>query len=188
MNMLNDFILAGQKDIQVVIFSLNEEEYAVPISFVQEIINPLVFTKIPKSPFFVEGVINLRGHIIPVISGEKRFNLEFKDNYDSNSTKIIVVKLEDDTIGLIVDNVSEVVHINVDDIEPPPVDPNDSTEIIWGVGKYQKRLIILLDPRKFMNFEETEDLMDFNQVSDMIKKTKKLSKAEKKPKAVKIET
>jgi len=87
-----------------------------------------------------------------------------------------------------VDNVSEVVHINVDDIEPPPVDPNDSTEIIWGVGKYQKRLIILLDPRKFMNFEETEDLRDFNQVSDMIKKTKKLSKAEKKPKAVKIET
>ena len=71
--MLEDLIKSGQKEIQVIIFKLGSEEYAVPISCVQEIIMPQKATRIPKSPLYVEGVINLRGNIIPVIDGKKTF-------------------------------------------------------------------------------------------------------------------
>ena len=84
--MLEELIKSGQKDIQVILFKLGNEEYAVPINCVQEIIMPQQATRIPKSPKYVEGVINLRGNIVPVIDGKKKFLLK------ENTEKKLLIK------------------------------------------------------------------------------------------------
>src|SRR3989339_902212 len=94
------------KEVQMIVFQLGNEEYAVPITSVQEIIMPLIPTKIPKSPSFVEGVINLRGHIIPIIDGRKKFQLNTETQ--SKESRIMVLDIEHEVIGLIVDAVCEV--------------------------------------------------------------------------------
>lgn len=171
--MINDFLEAGQKEIHLIVFKLGTEEYAVPITSVQEIIMLQSPTRIPKAPAFVEGVINLRGHIIPIIDGRKKFQLEVKES--TNESRIMIIEVEADTIGLIVDAVSEVIHLSTDDIEPPPIDMSDDTDFLWGVGKFQDRLLILVNPQKFLNFSETRDLKGLSKVSEILKQTKEIS-------------
>jgi len=168
--MINELLDSGQKEIHLIVFRLGSEEYALPITSVQEIIMLQVPTRIPKSPVFVEGVINLRGHIIPIIDGRKKFQLEVTDS--TNESRIMIIELESETIGLIVDAVSEVIHLCTDDIEPPPIDMNDDSDFLWGVGKFEERLLILVDPQKFLNFSETKDLKGLSKVSEMIKQAK----------------
>lgn len=146
-----------QKDeIQVVVFKLGQEEFTLPIDKVQEIIMPQKTTHLPNSPSFVEGVINLRGHIIPVIDGRKKFSIKFTAN--SADCRIIVVEQDHGTIGLIVDAVAEVIHLKTTDIEPPPIDINETNNFIIGVGKYKESLLIILDPSNFLSSKETEKL------------------------------
>ena len=149
-----ELLESGQAEIQIIIFKLGSEEYAVPITCVQEIIMNQEKTRIPKSPSFVEGVINLRGQIIPVIDGKKQFNLAALKNETNLDERIMVIESNDQTIGMIVDEVSEVIHLAVDDIELPPVEATDQNDYIWGVGKYHERLFILVDPEKFLNFNQ----------------------------------
>jgi len=167
--MINDFLEAGQKELQLIVFKLGSEEYAIPITSVQEIIMLQTPTRIPKAPTFVEGVINLRGHIIPIIDGRKKFQLEVKES--TNESRIMIIEVESDTIGLIVDAVYEVIHLNVDDIEPPPIDTSEDSDFLWGVGKTQDRLLILINPLKFLNFSETKSLKSLSKVSEMIKQS-----------------
>src|ERR1035437_10267191 len=133
---------SNNNEIQLVAFKLAKEEYTIPIESVQEIIMPQTSTHIPKTPEFIEGVINLRGHIIPVIDGRKRFNLTITKN--NPSERIIVIEIENHKIGLIVDSISEVVHLKKVDIEPSPINIKGN-EFITGVGKIDDRLLILLD-------------------------------------------
>lgn len=129
--------------LQIVTFKLDEEEYGVDILKVQEINRMTEITAMPKAPFSVEGVINLRGKVIPVINLRKRFGLDIKE-IDSQS-RIIVVDIGA-TVGLIVDSVSEVLRISSDTIEPPPpITGGIGSEYIMGIGKLEDRLIILLD-------------------------------------------
>lgn len=111
--------LLEKDDHLLIVFKLGDEEYAIPITCIQEIIMPQTPTKLPKSPSFLEGVINLRGHIIPVFDGKKRFQLE-SDNQNDYEARTMILETEDEVIGLVVDSVSEVVHLRSDDIEPPP--------------------------------------------------------------------
>ena len=107
-------------------------------------------TRVPRSPDFVEGVINLRGRVIPVLDLRKRFGLP--DAEDTSATRIIVVEVEGVTVGLKVDGVSEVLRINADTVEPPPaLVTNIESDYIKGVGKLDNRLLILLDVSKILS-------------------------------------
>jgi purine-binding chemotaxis protein CheW len=176
--MLDKLLALGQDEIQMITFTLSKEDYAIPIDNIQEIITYQDATRIPKSPSFVEGVINLRGHTIPIIDGNKRLNFSKGTNDEKmadKEDKIIIIELEKDMVGFIVNSVSEVIHIKVNDIEPPPVDSNENTDFIWGIGKYHKHLLILLDIEKLFNFDNIiSNLSDLSKVKDKIgKKLKK---------------
>jgi purine-binding chemotaxis protein CheW len=145
-----------KEELQLIVFKLGSEEYTVPIEVVQEIIMPQKATHIPKAASFIEGVINLRGNVIPVIDGRKKF--EISNLETSAETRIIVLELESHTVGLIVDSVSEVVHLKTASIEPPPLEFGDGSDFIIGVGKLKDRLLILLDPNKFLSGTETQSL------------------------------
>lgn len=143
--------------LQLVTFHLGNEEFAVDILRVQEINRMVNITSVPNSPHFVEGVINLRGKIIPVIDLRKRFLMESKEH--DKQTRIVVVDVEGKTVGLIVDSVSEVLRLPLDTVEPPPsIVAGVDAEYIHGVGKLEDRLLILLDLRKILNIEEKEAL------------------------------
>lgn len=170
---LDELINSNQKEIQVIIFRLGNEEYATPIANVQEVIIPQAYTRIPESPHYVEGVINLRGNIIPVIDGRKKFYL---DNHDidqiSTEVRIMIMDTDDGTVGLVVDNVSDVILLDVANIEPPPVNLGENNEIFWGIGTYTDKLLILINCQKGLSFNNDKHLKEFQSITDIVKKTK----------------
>ncbi len=128
--------------IQLVTFRIGEEEFGVDILAVQEIIRMMQITMVPRAPEFIEGVINLRGKVIPVINMRTRFNKPALDQ-DSN-TRIVVMELENKIVGFLVDGVSEVLRIPESTVEdPPPVVAGIGSEYIRGIGKLDNRLLIL---------------------------------------------
>jgi purine-binding chemotaxis protein CheW len=135
---------SGVTQLQLVTFEVANEEFAVDILAVQEINRMMELTRVPQSPPEVEGVINLRGKIIPVIDLRRKFGMAMSEK--SEASRIIVVEVHKRVIGFIVDRVHEVLRINSDIVEPAPamVCSIDS-EFIAGVGKLEDRLIILLD-------------------------------------------
>jgi purine-binding chemotaxis protein CheW len=130
--------------VQLVVASLTGEEYGIPIMQVQEIIKYPEITHIPNMPAFVDGVINLRGKIVPIIDLHKRFDLGTK--VKTEDTRIVVSSLGGQAVGLVVDAVSEVIRVNKDSIEPiPPAISRVGTEYLDGVCKTDNRLVILLN-------------------------------------------
>jgi len=143
--------------LQLVTFKLGSEEFGVDILKVQEINKMMNITKIPNAPVFIEGVINLRGKIIPIVDLRKR--LGFKDQEYDKSTRIIVVELDGLVLGFIVDSVSEVLRIPENTIEPPPsMVAGIESEYIEGVGKLDDRLLILLELKKIFSSPEKKDI------------------------------
>src|SRR5947207_14366443 len=108
---------ASGEERQLVVFQLGAELYGVEISRVHEIIRLQTVTKVPRAPSFVEGVINLRGKVIPVVDLRRRFGLPTADH--TRASRIVVVELGDQVVGIIVDGVSEVLRVNTSTIEPP---------------------------------------------------------------------
>jgi len=145
--------VAGEE--QLVVFTLANETYGIDISAVNEIIRTQDITEVPRTPDFVEGVINLRGRIVPVIDLRKRFGLEAVE--ETQASRIIVVELDGTTVGMIVDSVSEVLRLPKENIEPtPPMVSGVDSAYLRGVGKWNDRLIILLDITKVLYKEEKE--------------------------------
>lgn len=143
--------------LQLVTFSIGDEEFGVDILKVQEIIRTMEITKVPKAPDFVEGVINLRGKVIPIIDLRKRFGMETR-GHDKN-TRIIVIEINNMIVGFVVDSVSEVLRISADTVEPPPpVVAGVESEYIKGVGKLADRLLIMLDLDRLLSREEKDIL------------------------------
>ncbi|WP_319759914.1 chemotaxis protein CheW [Maridesulfovibrio sp.] len=143
--------------IQLVTFSIGEEEFGVDILKVQEIIRTMEITKVPRAPQFVEGVINLRGKVIPIIDLRSKFGLQFREH--DQHTRIIVIEINDMIVGFVVDSVSEVLRIPASTVEPPPpVVSGLESEYINGVGKLEDRLLILLDLNRLLSGEEQEQL------------------------------
>ncbi len=129
---------------QLVIFDLAEETYGVDIISVREIIRMQEITKVPRTPEFVEGVINLRGKVIPVIDLRKRFG--FRQAEATKDTRIVVVDIGGNDIGVVVDAVTEVLRLSADAVEPPTgVITTADSEYLLGIAKLESRLIILLD-------------------------------------------
>lgn len=143
--------------LQLVTFGIGSEEFAVDILAVQEINRMMPLTRVPQSPVSVEGVINLRGKIIPVIDLRKRFDMEPAKN--SDQSRIVVVEVHSRVLGFIVDRVSEVLRISSKIVEPAPamVCSVDS-DFVSGVAKLEDRLLILLDLPKLFVLEETKQL------------------------------
>lgn len=148
---------ADSELLQLVSFEVGKEEYAVPILSVQEINRMMQITRVPQSPPFVEGVINLRGKIIPVIDLRKRFGLSKLEN--SDDVRIIVVEIASRVIGFTVDRVNEVLRINANIVEPAPAMVSGiDTDYVQGVGKLDDRLLILLNLEKLFTPDEFAEI------------------------------
>jgi purine-binding chemotaxis protein CheW len=153
-----------EKDLQVVGFRIGNETFGVRIGSVREIVRVPEITAVPSAPETVEGVINLRGKIIPVMDLRKRFGQS--DIQPDKKNRILVVELENKLVGLIVNAASEVLKIAPSEIEAPgTLFAEGESSYVTGVGKLKGRLIILLDIAKllrrpeFKRFEEAAELV-----------------------------
>jgi purine-binding chemotaxis protein CheW len=166
-------------ETQFVCFNIGDEEYAVKIMQVQEIIRFQKITAVPRAPEFVEGILNLRGNVLPIIDMRKRLYLPEKERDEQN--RILVVDINGRVTGLIVDSVNEVFSIINSEIEPPPdIIAGIDRRFIQGVGKVDsgKRIIIILEPSALLSLEEIGQLQNINGSS----------KQEQKPKTKAVET
>jgi len=146
-----------QELTQLVTFSIGDEEFGVNILQVQEIIRTMEITNVPRAPEFVEGVINLRGKVIPIVDMRRRFGLKSKEH--DKYTRIIVIEIEMIIVGFVVDSVSEVLRIPASSVQPPPpVVAGMDSDYIDGVGKLDDRLLILLNLDSLLDNEEKEAL------------------------------
>ena len=137
------------EETQLVVFKLSTEEYAVDISHVSEIRKMLAITRVPKTPEYYLGVMNLRGSVLPVIDLKKR--LVLPNTSKTEDSRIIILKVDDIPFGITVDGVSEVSTIQNADIEPPSsFDVNVERRFVTGVGKHNKRLLIMLNVREII--------------------------------------
>jgi purine-binding chemotaxis protein CheW len=144
-------------ELQLVIFKLGNESFGVEIATVESIIKMQTITRLPQAPSFVEGIINLRGKILPVIDLRRRLNIDLTEiNKDS---RMVVVALSGTTVAMIVDQVSEVLRINDDIVEAPPtIAQSVDSRFIEGIAKIDETLVILLNLSKVLNTSETSML------------------------------
>jgi purine-binding chemotaxis protein CheW len=147
--------------LQLVSFKIGNEEFGVDILKVQEINKMVPITKVPNSPPFVEGVINLRGKVIPIIDLRTRLGMvKIEQNKD---TRIIVVDVESKIIGFIVDSVSEVLRVPASITEAPPeIVSGVDSEFIKSVGKLEDRLLILIDLNKILSVNEKKEITNLS--------------------------
>ncbi|MBO8162476.1 MAG: chemotaxis protein CheW [Brevibacillus sp.] len=144
-------------EVKVIVFRLKDEEYGVEVGQVKSIERLTHITRVPRTPDFVKGVINLRGVVTPIIDLRSRFGLEEADH--TESTRIIIVSVGEVEVGLIVDAANDVIDIPVDAIEPPPeVVGGVEAAYLRGVAKLEKRLLILLNLDKVLTPEEMKQL------------------------------
>ncbi|MEJ8546467.1 chemotaxis protein CheW [Brevibacillus borstelensis] len=147
-------------EVKVIVFRLKDEEYGVDVNQVKSIEKLEHITRVPRTPAFVKGVINLRGVVTPIIDLRNRFSLEEADY--TESTRIIIVAVGELEVGLIVDAANDVIDIPVNAIEPPPeVVGGVEAAYLRGVAKLEKRLLILLNLDKVLSNEEIKQLDAF---------------------------
>ena len=151
-----------ENERQLVCFRIANEEYGIDIMRVQEIIRIDTITEVPGAPHFVEGIVNLRGDVLPVINLRKRFGLPSMEYSDQN--RILVVEMEGKITGLIVDAVSEVLRISEAQVEPTPkiLTQSERGRYLDGIGKLNdgKRLILLMDVDSILTHAENEELVE----------------------------
>lgn len=158
----NEFELEMEEDTQkgkYLTFILGKESYGIEIQYVTEIIGIQAITEIPELPDYVKGIINLRGKIIPVMDVRLRFKKEVKEYNDR--TCVIVIDINDLSIGLIVDSVAEVINIPEQDIEAPPkMNKGYNNRFIKNIGKVGNDVKLLLDCEKLLNGEDISSIND----------------------------
>ncbi|MBE1553441.1 chemotaxis protein CheW [Sporosarcina limicola] len=141
--------MVEQKELKVIVFQLVDKEYAISVDVVQSIEKLLSITRVPKTPSYVRGVLNLRGVVTPIVDLRERFGLEVKE-MDEN-TRIIIVTLKEYEVGLIVDAANDVLDISIESIEPQPeVVGSVESDFILGVSKVGKRLLVMLNLTKVL--------------------------------------
>ena len=149
------------KDLQIVAFRIGRETFGLPIAIVREIVRVPEVTAVPNAPDHIEGVINLRGRIVPIVDLRKRFGDVTAPL--TPKSRIVVVELNARLIGLMVNSASEVLRIPPSEIEAPNnVFPDGELDYIAGVGKLNGRLVILLDLNRILQRAELRRLEDFS--------------------------
>lgn len=163
-NDIEKFITTQEEETQkgkFLTFMLGNETYGLEIKFVTEIIGIQEITEIPELPEYIRGIINLRGKIIPVMDVRLRFKKPFREYNDR--TCIVVVEMENISVGLIVDAVSDVIEIQDKDIvQPPELNKGNGNKCIKGMGKVGSEIKILLDTDKLLNNDEIQNLENVN--------------------------
>jgi purine-binding chemotaxis protein CheW len=147
--------------IQMVSFELGGEVYGVDVLMVREIIRMPTITKMPNSPDYVDGIINLRGSVVPIISLRRRFGL--CESERDNNSRILVMEIGNGMTGFIVDSVSEVIRIRSSEIQPPPplvLSGGFSQEFIAGVFNHADRLLVIMDIGRMFSEDEFESFSD----------------------------
>lgn len=159
---------AVEGELQIVAFSLGSETYGVDIGQVREIIPIQKIVPVPRAPEFVEGIINLRGRVIPVLDLRKHFG--FAKNEHAPEQRIVLTESNGESIGVIVDSVSSVLRISQDSIEPPAsVITGNQIEYIKGIAKVDYSLIILLDLTRIISDAEKRTLKEVDLASAVVK-------------------
>ncbi len=154
--------MTKEGETQLVVFVLASEEFACNIADVREVLKMIRVTPLPRSLDFVEGVINLRGEVIPVIDLRKRFNLPAVERTDES--RIIIVEVEERMVGLTVDSVSEVIRLSNKQIQEAPNQvAGEQTNLIMGVGKIDERMLIILNLERILTSEEQIALEDISR-------------------------
>ncbi|EOQ88823.1 CheW-like protein [Leptospira yanagawae serovar Saopaulo str. Sao Paulo = ATCC 700523] len=141
---------------QYIIFNLGDEEYAIPITIVEEIVKITNLIRVPQSKSYFAGIMDIRGKVVRMIDLAKRLNIK---NVSETSDRAIVINVSGKSIGVIVDKVSHVVHFPANQVDPPPPSVKGiSSRYITGVGKKDNRFIILIDIEKILTVEEMTEL------------------------------
>ena len=132
-----------EKVVQLVGFMVGDEEFAVPILSIQEIIKPIEYTRTPKTPPYVLGVFNLRGSVLPLIDLRMKFGLSrSKENED---TRYMVIRHNEEVAGFVIDRLTQATRIKETAIDPAPETLGDEQNMIYGVGKQEDKLISILN-------------------------------------------
>ena len=134
--------------VQLVGFIIGEEEYAIPILAIQEIIKPFTWTRVPQVPAYVKGVFNMRGSVIPLIDLRLKFGLSEQKHNDE--TRFIVMKVGDEIAGFVIDRLTMALRIKKQNIGPAPDTINSEDSLIDGVGKEEDRIITILKADKLL--------------------------------------
>jgi len=146
---------------QLVVFKLGDEEFGINILNVKEIIRYRKTVKVPDAPHFIEGIINYRDSVVPIIDLNKRFKLDSGEV--SDATRVIIVNMGDKQVGFMVEQVEEVLRLSGEKIEETPkAVVNIDRQFIEGIGKLDKRLIIILDVKKVLTEGEKEELQQIS--------------------------
>ncbi len=158
---------AQEGETQLVVFKMENEEFACSINDVREVLKMIRITPLPRSLDYVEGVINLRGEVIPVIDLRKRFGLSEAERTDK--CRIIIVEVEDRMVGLTVDSVTEVIRLMSKQIQEAPSQVAGSkTDLITGVGKIEDRMLIILNLNRILTTEEQVALNDLSRAGQQL--------------------
>jgi len=148
---------SGTGPLQCVTFRLEGEVYGINVMMVQEVLRVTEIAPVPGAPDFVLGIINLRGNVVTVIDTRKRFALPAREMDDS--TRIVIIESDDQTVGIVVDGVSEVVNVSRSEIETAPSVGNDeAARYIEGVVSRGEELLILVDLNKLLTDDEWLDV------------------------------
>jgi purine-binding chemotaxis protein CheW len=154
--------------VQLTAFKVGGEEYVVDILRIREIIKPLPVTPVRRGPRFVEGVISLRGAIIPVVDMRRRFGVKPSDDEELRE-RVIILVIDSRVVGLIVDKVTEVVRVPRTQIRPAPgLLADDQAPFFMGVCHYRNRVLILLNVRSVVESEEEIDVMDAHELASVL--------------------
>ncbi len=147
-------------ELKIVCFKLGGETFAVDIMRVREIIKPLRLSRLPEAPAFVEGVINLRGAVIPVLDLRKRFCMQ--EPLDPTNHRLLIVMIGRRPVGLAVDAVTEVVTVAVNDIRPPPEAVKfGGRRYLLGVCLVRQTFVMLVNPDSLLDSRESDGLLEF---------------------------
>jgi len=133
--------------VQLVGFVVGEEEFAVPILSIKEIIKPIEYTRVPKTPSYVLGVFNMRGSVLPLVDLKNKFGMPMTKFNDD--TRVIVLKDGDEQVGFVIEELSEAIRIKESNIEPAP-EGSGKDNLIYGVGKIDDRLITILNVKALL--------------------------------------
>ncbi|WP_430882769.1 chemotaxis protein CheW [Fusibacter sp. JL216-2] len=139
---------------EYVVFRVKEESYGIDIKYVENIEKMLPITRVPYTDEHVEGVVNLRGNVIPVIDLRKRFSIPREDFTDES--RIIIVNYKEYTVGMIADSSSEVFQIDRDNVDPAPSIKAGSDDFVREIGKHDGRIVMLIDLKKVLGIESIE--------------------------------
>jgi purine-binding chemotaxis protein CheW len=141
--------------IQVVGFIVGDEEFAVPILAIQEIIKPIEWTRVPFTPNYVLGVFNLRGNVLPLIDLRIKFNTATEPEIDSDTTRFIVMKIKDENVAFIIDKLTSALRIPKKNITPPPNTYENEDDIVDGIWRMEDgRIITILKVDNLIKREE----------------------------------